>query len=86
MSLSLQKSQPTKRQLLHKKKDLLPCPECGHITMTRVKSPCQLSDGAVIASLERFQCSACHANFFDDSAMEIIETVRMASSKAYAIR
>lgn len=86
MSSSLQKSQPTKEQSLYTKEALLPCPECGQTTMSRVKGSCKLNDGTVIKDLERFQCSTCHANFFDDSAMEIIGTARRISSKAYALR
>jgi len=76
MSLSLQKSQRTKTKSLNRKEGLLPCPECGQIAMKRIRGTCKLGDGTVITDLERFQCDSCKANFFDDAAMEVIESFR----------
>ncbi|MFH1563180.1 MAG: hypothetical protein ABIF11_07180 [Nitrospirota bacterium] len=80
MSLSLQKSQLTKRESLDTKRVLLPCPECGQITMKHIRGTCKLQDGTVIMNLEHFQCSSCKANFFDDTAMEVIGVCRKTSN------
>lgn len=64
---------------------ILPCPECGSLAMKRVRGSCTLRDGTVIPNLERFQCSRCRANFFDDAAMRAIADFRRRSSrKAFA--
>lgn len=57
---------------------VLGCPQCGKRAMKRVSSPCQLLDGTLLPELERFQCSSCKANFFDDKAMKAIDKFRQA--------
>ncbi len=44
--------------------------------MKRVRGGCTLQDGTVVPDLERFQCSQCRANFFDDAAMRAIADFR----------
>ncbi len=79
MSLSLQKNQPIKNKSLNKQEDVFPCPECGQIAMKHIRGTCRLGDGNVIRDLKRFQCDSCKTNFFDDAAMEIIESYRNTS-------
>lgn len=65
----------------------LPCPECGKLAMKRVRGPCTLREGTVIADLERLRCGSCQANFFDDAAMRAIaEFRRHLSRKTLAVR
>ena len=59
----------------------LPCPECGSLALRRVRGSCILQDGTVMPDLERFQCSHCQANFFDDAAMRAIAEFRQRSSR-----
>lgn len=54
------------------------CPECGQKAIHRVKNDCTLLDGNLVPSLDRWQCSDCKANFFDDAAMRQIEAARSA--------
>jgi len=55
---------------------ILTCPECGQRAMQRTSGPCKLMDGTLVTELERFQCKACKAEFFDDDALGIIAAVR----------
>jgi hypothetical protein len=89
MSLSHPSARQTNSRLHTQKKEsnwwddlpaVLHCPTCGKKTMRRVSSPCQLLDGTLIPELERFQCSACKANFFDDAAMHTIDKFRKSIS------
>jgi len=52
---------------------VITCPECGKKSLRRVRKDYRTPDGAVIEDLERFQCSSCLANFFDDAAMQVLE-------------
>lgn len=64
----------------------LPCPACGSLAMRRVRGACTLQDGTVMPDLERFQCSHCQANFFDDAGMRAIAEFRQSSSqKGFAV-
>jgi hypothetical protein len=64
---------------------VLSCPQCGKKAMRRVSGPCQLLDGTFLPELERFQCSSCKANFFDDKAMKAIDRFRQARRKKSAV-
>ncbi len=64
---------------------VLSCPQCGKKAMRRVGGPCQLLDGTLIPELERFQCSSCKANFFDDKAMKAIDKFRQALRQKSAV-
>ncbi len=55
---------------------VLTCPECDEKALRRVSGVCKLLDGTFIPKLERFQCSSCKANFFDDAAMKTIDKYR----------
>lgn len=59
----------------------LTCPDCGAKTLRKVKSDCQLLDGTIIKKLERFQCSSCQEDFFDDAAMKEIHRQRGKKAK-----
>ncbi len=97
MSLSLQSARRTDRkrtsaestsQKIHWWDELpavLTCPECGERAMRRVAGPCHLLDGTSIPVLERFQCSSCQANFFDNDAMKTIDAFREKASQKPAI-
>ena len=77
MSSSLRSVQRTRGKALALKSPLvLPCPTCGSLAMKRVRGVCTLQDGTVVPDLERFQCSQCRANFFDDAAMHAIADFR----------
>jgi len=52
------------------------CPECGEKALIRVKKSHRLYDGVVIPKLDRLQCQACKASFFDPYAMDAIEEFR----------
>jgi hypothetical protein len=54
---------------------VITCPECGKKSLRRVRKDYQMPDGSIIENLERFQCSSCLANFFDDAAMQVLEEV-----------
>ena len=60
---------------------VLPCPKCGDLSMKRVRGPCTLQERTVVPDLERFQCSRCRANFFDEAAMRTIAEYRRHSSR-----
>ena len=62
---------------------VLNCPECGKKSMRRISGPCQLLDGTLIPELERFQCSSCKANFFDDAAMHTIDSFRHKARRTH---
>ncbi len=49
------------------------CPECGKKSLRRVRKDYEHPSGGVVKNLERFQCSACLSNFFDDAAMQVLE-------------
>jgi len=55
---------------------VMSCPECGKKAMRRFSGSCRLLDGTLIPKLERFHCSSCKADFFDDGAMQVIEEFR----------
>jgi rubredoxin len=59
---------------------ILTCPECGQKAMLRTSGPCKFMDGTLVPELERFQCKACKAEFFDDDAMGVIEAFRQGHS------
>ena len=81
MSSSLPNARLTKgRRIELSSLRVLPCPECGRLTMKCVRGPCTLRDGTVIPELERLQCGSCRANFFDDGAMRAIAEFRRRSS------
>ncbi|MDP8240066.1 MAG: hypothetical protein P9X24_13325 [Candidatus Hatepunaea meridiana] len=74
MSLSLQSvSRIGVRTETQIKDVILTCPECGQMSMIRIKDDCKLLDGTLIPNLERWQCSSCKADFFDVEAMRVIE-------------
>lgn len=54
-------------------KPIYNCPQCGKQKMRRVIGPCEFDDGDFIPSLERMHCFACHCDFFDPPAMDVIE-------------
>jgi transcriptional regulator NrdR family protein len=56
----------------------LPCPECGQVQMIRVIETCQLEDGFTVKKLRHYKCQTCGARFFDDEAMNRIQTERAA--------
>jgi len=58
------------------------CPECGKKPLPRVRKDYQHPQGAVIKNLERFQCSSCLANFFDDAAMQALEAFEHDRAKS----
>lgn len=62
---------------------ILTCPECGEKAMRRVTGACRLLDGTIVPELERFQCSACQANFFDTAAMKKIDVFRKADQQKH---
>lgn len=62
---------------------ILTCPECGEKAMRRVTGACRLLDGTIVPELERFQCSACQANFFDTAAMKMIDAFRKADQEKH---
>lgn len=76
MSLSLQKKHLIDRKKIAKELESLPCPECGQVTMKKIKRDCTLLDGTFIPELEYFYCSSCHSKFYDDVAMAKIEDKR----------
>jgi len=77
MSSSLQSVRRTRGKALELKSPLaLPCPACGNLSLKRVRGCCTLQDGTIVPDLERFQCSQCQANFFDDAAMHAIADFR----------
>lgn len=49
------------------------CPECGKKSLRRVRKDYEHPGGGVVKNLERFQCSSCLSNFFDDAAMQVLE-------------
>jgi YgiT-type zinc finger domain-containing protein len=55
------------------------CPECGEKTIERVNSDYLTEDGVIIERLERWQCSACRADFFDIEAMRRLVTEKRPS-------
>ena len=63
-----------------KKVEPLPCPECGKVSMKKIRANCTLADGTFISDLEYFYCSSCHSNFYDDAAMARIEKDRESLS------
>jgi hypothetical protein len=60
------------------------CPECDKKMMRRVVGACELGDGTVVPSLERFHCMACGSDFFDPPAMDAIETFRASQKRKLA--
>lgn len=76
MSSFHQKNHLIENNLLSNTETLYPCPECNKVTMKRIQSDCILNDGTFIPNLEYYYCSSCHAKFYDDAAMEIIELAR----------
>jgi hypothetical protein len=42
--------------------------------------------GTLVPELERFQCSSCKAEFFDDAAMKTIEEFRQRLSQKRALK
>ena len=44
--------------------------------LTRKQCTPVLNDGTFIPNLEYYYCSSCHAKFYGDAAMEIIELAR----------
>jgi hypothetical protein len=53
------------------------CPDCGEKALRRVKKSYRLEeDGVVMPKLERLQCQACQANFFDAYALDQITEFR----------
>jgi len=73
--------QSDKGQLALSGKEPLPCPDCGKVSLIRVKNDCTLLDGTVVPNLERLQCSSCKANFFDVPAMDAISAHRRKISR-----
>lgn len=49
------------------------CPQCGKQKMRRVIGPCEFENGDFIPTLERMHCFSCGSDFFDPSAMDVIE-------------
>ena len=77
MSSFLQKDLRTEFAVEGKDKTaVLPCPECGQISMIRTKGDCKLKDGFMVPDLERWQCSSCKANFFEVEDLHIIADFR----------
>jgi predicted RNA-binding Zn-ribbon protein involved in translation (DUF1610 family) len=80
MSSLLQKNHSTKENVLEQEQsednELFPCPECGKMTIKRIKSDCTLRDGTFVPNLEFYYCSTCHAKLYDDAAMQKIEIFR----------
>ncbi len=67
-------SRPKKAQT----SDLLPCPECGELQMGHVTETCKMADGFVVENLSHLKCRSCGARFFDDTAMHVIESMRVS--------
>jgi len=57
------------------------CPECDKKRMRRVVSSCELGEGTVMPSLERFHCMACGSDFFDPPAMDAIQAFRESQKR-----
>jgi len=69
-------NQNNKNEVLHEKEYILPCPECGQVAMKHVEKDCTLKDGTYIPNLIFLYCSSCQSKFYDNSAMEMIESFR----------
>ena len=63
----------------------LPCPECGQVQMIRVIETCQLEDGFTVKKLRHYKCQTCGACFFDDEAMNHIQTERAVRNQRSTI-
>jgi YgiT-type zinc finger domain-containing protein len=81
MSSYLQKNPLIDDDRIIEKEVLLPCPECGELTMERVQRDCTLKDNTFIANLPHFYCSSCESKFYDDVSMNIIESHRTKPEK-----
>ena len=79
MSSYPQKSLLIDDDMVIEKETILPCPECGELSMEKVQKDCTLIVGTFIANLPHFFCSSCESKFFDDAAMNIIESFRAKS-------
>ncbi|MEW6365466.1 MAG: hypothetical protein AB1714_12640 [Acidobacteriota bacterium] len=61
--------------------EALPCPECGAGLLVDTIEDCRLQDGLCVRRLRHFRCRACGSRFFDDEAMQRIQSMRAAARK-----
>ena len=66
--------------------ELLPCPECGKVQMTRTVGTCRLGDGLTVKRLRHYKCRFCGVRFFDDDAMHRIQSVRSLQAASSVAR
>ena len=76
MSSSLQKNHLIENKKSGKEGKVLPCPECSELTMKYIQSDCTLEDDTFIPNLRYLYCSNCQSKFYDDNAMQVIESYR----------
>ncbi len=81
MSSYHQKNHLTKTKSVRDKIVILPCPECGFVSMKRIKADCTLNDGTKVPGLKHYLCSTCGSKFYDNEAMERIESIRQRVNK-----